>query len=176
MRQLNVHKLVKNLNELCDILIDEYNINCGGCCYVAYEIAKHLDRFHIDYELHVLNDCPLNPERINKEVRSKRHDVGFGSVTGDNTCCHYYLVVKGGGPVNRGNPYDGYRSYVITKINHRNLNWLYRTSWWNSVYKYKNNKLIKKIISLHFKQYGKAGKISLRTCKDNSVSKMQVRC
>lgn len=170
MRQLNVHKLVRDLNKLCDILVDEYNINYGGCCYVAYEIAKHLDRFHIDYELHVLNDYPLNPERINKEVRNKRHDVGFGSVTGDNTCCHYYLVVKGGGSVNRGNPCCSYYSYVITKINHRNLNWLYRTSWWNSVYKYKNNKLIKKIINLHFRQYGKASKTRLHICKNDSVS------
>lgn len=176
MRKLNVHKLVENLNELCDALIDEFDINCGGCCYVAYEIAKHLDRFHIDYELHIANDCPLNQEKINKEVRSKRQGVGFGSVTGDFTCCHYFLAVKGGGLVNGGNPYDGHRIYVITGINHRNLNWIYRNSCWNSVYKRKNNKLIKKIISLHFKQYGKAGKTSLRTCESDSMSQMQVRC
>lgn len=60
MRQLNVHKLVRNLNELCDNLVKEYDVNCGGCCYVAYEIAKHLDRFHISYELRVLNDYPIN--------------------------------------------------------------------------------------------------------------------
>lgn len=176
MRQLNVHKLVENLNNLCNTLIDQYCINCGGCCYVAYEIAKHLDRFHIDYELHILNDCPLDQERINKEVQNKHHGVGFGSVTGENTCCHYYLVVKGGGSVNKGNPHAGCRTYVITGINHRNLNWIYRTSYWNSVYKKENNKLIKKIISLHFKQYGKAGKINLHTCKNDSVPSMQARC
>lgn len=176
MRQLNVHKLVESLNNLCDALIDQYGINYGGCCYVAYEIAKHLDRFHIDYELRILNDYPLDQERINREVQNKHRGVGFGSVTGENTCCHYYLVIKGGGPVNRGSPCAGCRTYVITGINHRNLNWIYRTSHWNFVYKKENNKLIKKIISLHFKQYGKAGKINLCTCKDDSVSSMQVCC
>lgn len=174
MRQLNVHKLVSDLNNLCNALVKEYDINCGGCCYVAYEIAKHLDRFHIGYELHILNDCPLNQDKINREVRSKRQDHGFGTVTGDNTCCHYYIVIKGGGPVNRGNPGSWYRTYVITGINHRNLNWIYRISSWNSVYKRKNNKLIKKIISLHFRQYGKAGKNNLCSCKGNSMPEMQV--
>ena len=32
MRQLNVHKLVSDLNDLCNTLVKEYDINCGGCC------------------------------------------------------------------------------------------------------------------------------------------------
>ena len=167
MRQLNVHKLVNNLNELCDDLRNEYDINCGGCCYVAYEIAKHLDRFHISYELRVLNDYPISQKELAK---------GLEPISGCNTCCHYYLMVHGGGSVNKGSFCSWYHDYVIAGINHRNLNRLYRTGSWNSVYKRKNNKLIKKIISLHFRQYGKAGKDNLCSCKSDSVSKMQVRC
>lgn len=167
MRQLNVHKLVRNLNELCSTLVRKYNVNCGGCCYVAYEIAKHLDRFHISYELRVLNDYPINLRKGNREL-----DL----ISGSNVCCHYYLVIHGGGSVNRGSFGTWYYTYVITGINHRNLSWLYRTNSWNSAYKRKNNKLIKKIISLHFKQYGKAGKNNLCSCKGDSMSKMQVCC
>lgn len=161
MRQLNVHKLVRNLNELCDNLVKEYNINYGGCCYVAYEIAKHLDRFHISYELRVLNDQPINLRKSDREL---------DSISGDNACCHYYLVIHGGGSVNRGSFGSWYYTYVITGLNHRNLNWLYRASSWNTVYKRRSNKLIKKIISLHFKQYGKAGKSNLCSCKGRSMS------
>lgn len=175
MRQLNVHKLVKNLNELCDVLVDKYCINYGGCCYVAYEIAKHLDRLGIKYDLCILNDFHLDEEEINQEVRSKNRNYGIDSVSGDNTCCHYYIMIEGGGPVNRGNLCSKYYTYKVTRINHRNLNWLYRTSCWNSDYKTKNNKFVKKSISLHFKQYGKARKTSLCSCEADSVSAMQVR-
>lgn len=167
MRQLNVHKLVSDLNNLCNTLVKEYDINCGGCCYVAYEIAKHLDRFHIGYELRVLNDYPINLRKSNREL-----DL----ISGSNACCHYYLVIYGGGSVNRGSFGSWYHTYVVTEINHRNINWLYRASSWNSVYKRKNNKLIKKIISLYFKQYGKASKRNLCACKSDSMPKMQVRC
>lgn len=167
MRQLNVHKLVSDLNNLCNTLVKEYDINCGGCCYVAYEIAKHLDRFHISYELRVLNDYPISCKELAK---------GLESISGCNTCCHYYLMVHGGGSVNKGSFCSGYYDYVIARINHRNLNNLYRMSSWNSVYKRKNNKLIKKIISLYFKQYGKASKRNLCACKSDSMPKMQVRC
>lgn len=165
MRQLNVHKLVNNLNALCNDLQNKYNINCGGCCYVAYEIAKHLDRFHISYEMRVLNDCPISKKELSK---------GLEPISGCNTCCHYYLVIHGGGPVNRDSFGSWHHTYVVTGINHRNLNWLYRASSWNFVYRRRNNKLIKKIISLHFKQYGKVGKNNLCPCKSDSVFKMQV--
>lgn len=161
MRQLNVHKLVKNLNNLCNYLSDIYNINCGGCCYVAYEIAKHLDRFNLSYELHILNDYPISKRKINEKI-----DL----ISGNNTCCHYYLVVHGGGAINRGDFDTEYYTYVVPNINHRNLNWIYRVSKWNSTYKRKNNKLIKKVISLYFKQYGKASKSNLCSCKSSPMS------
>lgn len=163
MRQLNVHKLVRDLNKLCNDLCDRYDINYGGCCYVAYEIAKHLDRFHISYELRVINDYAINQLELAK---------GIKSISGRNTCYHYYLVIHGGGSVNKGNFCSWYYDYVITEISHRDLNTIYRTGRWNSVYKKKNNKLIKKIISLHFKQYGKTNKTNLHFYKSSSMSKM----
>lgn len=148
MRKLNVHKLVKNLNELCENLQDKYHINWGGCCFIAYEIAKHLDRLEIEYSLHIMNDYCLRDPNIAKEIRSKQMNKqgGSNSVAGDNTCCHYYLFIYGGGSVNLG-PFsaDDYYVYTVTEINHKNINWLYRNSSWNSAYDTRHNKFIKKL-------------------------------
>lgn len=178
MRKLNVHKLVKTLNKLCEDLHDKYHINWGGCCFVAYEIAKHLDRLEIGYSLHIMNDYRLCDPNITKEIRNKQlnRQGGSNSVAGDNTCCHYYLSIRGGGPINLGTFSGEYYVYTVTEIDHKNLSWLYRNSSWNSAYDTRHNKLIKKVIRSHFKQYGKASKTNLCSCESNSMSKMQVRC
>lgn len=87
MRKLNVHKLVDALNELCMTLDDTYNVNSGGCCYLAYEIAKHLDRLNIKYRLLVANTYCIHESDINIEVRCKRKNSSeTKSITGSNTC------------------------------------------------------------------------------------------
>lgn len=44
-------KLFKALNELCDNMNYEYNINSGGCCFVAATIAEQLEIYHIPFEV-----------------------------------------------------------------------------------------------------------------------------
>lgn len=162
MCQLDIHQLVKDLNELCNTLAIEYNINCGGCCYVASEIARHLDKFHINYDLCIVNDYPLDTEDINSEVRNKCKNYNCDSVSGDATCYHYYLIVDGIGSINSGMDLDSpYYTCIITGINHKNLNWLYRTSIWNPVYNPENNKFVRKCINTYFKQYGEDNKTNL---------------
>lgn len=155
MRRLNVHKLVDSLNKLCITLEDNYDINCGGCCYVAYEIAKHLDRLNIRYQLAIANYSYLKKSAINTEIRSKRRNAkDTESVTGFNTCSHYFIKIDGGGGVNQGSWKDC-PVYLVTEINHRNIQWIYRMGSWNDMYEKHHNKHIKKLISSHFKQYGK---------------------
>lgn len=53
-RKLNTSSLkilAEKLNSFCNFLNDEYNINYGGCCYVAYCIAKLLSRDNIYFKL-----------------------------------------------------------------------------------------------------------------------------
>ena len=71
MRKLDVYKLVKELNKLCKQLVEVYNINHGGCCFVASEIAKHLDRLGLKYELGIYDDWEKDLTAINEEVRNK---------------------------------------------------------------------------------------------------------
>ena len=47
---------MQDLNQLCQLLNDDYNINRGGCCYITYLIAKNLDRLHIPYKLKNIKD------------------------------------------------------------------------------------------------------------------------
>lgn len=42
-------QLFKELNTLCIKLDNEWNINRGGCCYVAYVLAKYLEECEIPF-------------------------------------------------------------------------------------------------------------------------------
>ena len=44
-------ELFKQLNLLCYNMSFEYDINNGGCCYVAAVIAEQLERFGIPYKV-----------------------------------------------------------------------------------------------------------------------------
>ena len=40
---MNKKELFKSLNSLCCEMNESYNINCGGCCFVAAVIAEQLE-------------------------------------------------------------------------------------------------------------------------------------
>lgn len=44
-------KLIDQLNNLCIELDDKYNINNGGCCYIAAVMARYLTQYNIPYQL-----------------------------------------------------------------------------------------------------------------------------
>lgn len=153
MRQLNIHHLKNSLDTLCDCLHNLYNINYGGCCYIAYLIARHLDRLKIRYTLVIYDYNYRNSSNINKEVVSMSKSFSNdSSVTGFNTCSHYCILLVGGGCVNRGDVI-GLRRYKIDNINCKNIKWIYKNGAWNSDYNTKNNKIIKGIVDSFFKDY-----------------------
>lgn len=156
MRKLNVHKLVLLLNDLCDTLRSDYDINCGGCCFVAYEIAKHLDRLNIKYNLIIASYDSLYIEKVNQEISTKRINLQDSeSVSGTNTRSHYYIEICGGGFVNPGSfrEYSYYNNYKISNINHKNIKWIYKYGDWNDYYDCSNNQIVKKTISHYFKKW-----------------------
>ncbi len=74
-RKLNTSSLkilAEKLNRLCDFLDEEYNINCGGCCYVAYCMAKILSQDNINFKLIVYEHFDLE-EEFDKVVDSHYH-------------------------------------------------------------------------------------------------------
>jgi hypothetical protein len=42
-------ELFKQLNRLCEELDYKYNINCGGCCYVAAVLAEQFELYNIPF-------------------------------------------------------------------------------------------------------------------------------
>ena len=111
MRKLNCHRLLRNLNSLCKFLDDTYDVNSGGCCFLASLIAKHLDKLNIKYNLVVYDCCTKNRLCIEQEVISCHKNKGFrNSITGRYSCNHYCLQLKGAGVINS----DNYKSTAET--------------------------------------------------------------
>lgn len=44
-------QLFKELNALCRKLDNEWDINCGGCCYVSYVLSKYLEEYNIPFTI-----------------------------------------------------------------------------------------------------------------------------
>lgn len=153
MRNLNVHSLCKSINKLCDFLNSEYNINCGGCCFIAFLLATHLDKLGISYELIAYDDLEKDLDYIQHEVSSKVKNKSYRkSVTGNHTCNHYSLFIKGAGEVNGGD-FSECLKYVIKDVQSSNIRWIYRNGVWNTDYNTCNNKAIKNIVKSFFEQY-----------------------
>lgn len=156
MRKLSPRSLVKELNTLCNELDSEYDINLGGCCFVASEIAKHLDKLNLKYELRIFDYYDKkNKESINNEVKFKRkHNTPETSVVGHHCCTHYFIHVKGYGSVNAfKNYFKKATVYKITDITYKNIKWIYNISSWNNYYRKSNNSKIKKLITSCFEPY-----------------------
>lgn len=152
--RINLHRIVRDLNLICKQLDDDYDVNCGGCCYIAYLISKHLDKLHLKYKLCVLNCFQKSEKEICKEVQQRiTNREESKSVSGFNTCNHYYILLHGGGAINFGDFEGEYFLHKIDNINHNHIKWIYDSGLWNDRYDTDNNKLIKKKIKRYFQQY-----------------------
>ena len=52
-------ELFKTLNNLCEEMNYSYNINSGGCCFVAAVIAEQLEIFNIPFKI-AYTYCPTH--------------------------------------------------------------------------------------------------------------------
>lgn len=153
MRGLNIHKLLLKLNGLCEHLDHNYDINHGGCCYLAYIIAEHLGRLNIEFDLVVYDDTRRDRSAIEHEVLTcnlnKRWD---SSVTGHYTCNHYSLRIRGAGIVN---PIDveGDFEYIIPEVSSQNIKWIYKKGRWNDCYSRGHNKTVRRVVKEFFRGY-----------------------
>ena len=156
MRNLSYYSLLKNLNSLCRFLDETYNVNMGGCCYLASLIAKHLDKLNIKYDLIIYDSYSRNRENIKCEVISCRKNKDLNnSVTGYYSCNHYCIRLRGAGVINGDGDYTEEHRYSIPNISYKNIRWIYKNSRWNKCYKVQYNKTIKNIVKEFFKNYEK---------------------
>lgn len=156
----DIRTIIKELNKLCDELSNKFYINSGGCCYIAYLIAKHLDKMHIKYTLCVATNYHLNVDSINKELKYRRHFESCNhSITGKNTANHYYIHFPELGDINEDRYSEDHLIYSFN-INSKKLKWIYDTGEWNNTYDVDNNILIEHKINICFDEIRKNRKMS----------------
>lgn len=152
MRAINVHDLKNSLDQLCQCLDNLYSINCGGCCYVAYLIACHLDRLKVKYDLIIYDDSKKDVLDVSFSILNRELP---NSVTGKKTCMHYCISISGSGVINEGS-FFRWKKHTIKGITSKNLKWLYRNGAWNRTYNRKDSKCVKGIIDSFFLKYEKS--------------------
>lgn len=148
--------LRKELNKMCSILDEQYDLNSGGCCYVAYIIAEFLDKFHIPYHLAVYSSTEKIKQSLLYELNNhvsiceEEH-----SMTEHNCCSHYCIYISYCGEINTVKN-DWWERYLLRNVKSSDdIRWIYEFSEWNDCYDTRNNDSVKKAIESIFKQYEK---------------------
>lgn len=86
-------ELYKALNSLCDKLDEEYQINYGGCCYVASIIVRYLEQYNISFEIVCYDFGNHFAVKTKSCILNKFDDMGvkqFYNWTSLQTSYHYY--------------------------------------------------------------------------------------
>lgn len=155
MSNINTSRLIITLNELCKYLNNTYNINSGGCCYVSYLIAKHLELLDIPFEFVISNIDSKDKEAVYYEINNKEHnDNQEESVTGMHSCTHYFIKIND--YYINGDKYadeDNYYIYTFDDIPSDVIYWIYINSDWNNEYSKNLNNIIRGYIKNFFKEY-----------------------
>jgi len=119
---MNRKKLFTKLNQLCLELDNKYNINCGGCCYVAACIAEQLESFNIPFEIIHYDICG----------------------------CHYAIKVSDR-YINRSD-FKKKEIYEILDYSSEEMFDIYYNGDWNSTYKRKYNSIVHRKIKNLFNE------------------------
>ena len=130
----NLKVLSVKLDKLCKFLDEMYDINCGGCCFVAACLAECLQKDNISYQV-IVYECPEDISKFSKIKRS---------------CLHYFLSINN----NDINGYEDIDEYnVFDNISSRSLFNHYKKCSWNCCYNSNKNKFIKKIIKQYYEDF-----------------------
>lgn len=136
------YDLVSQLNKLCYKLNEKFEINCGGCCYVAYCIAKLLEQYNIKFNLIVFDH----------EYDLEKYDTLLEI---PEAMAHYAIMIKNSSEdvINCDDYYFdyNYKNFEVTSSDI--LECYYENSGWNSMYDTKNNLKILNIIEEFFYEW-----------------------
>ena len=147
----NLENLVEDLNVLCDRLDQDYNINFGGCCFVAYLIMKHFEKIGLHPTLIIESDC----ENIDQDDFLDCVHTRSGNCQGlkDQTCYHYFIYIPEINKyINSGEIYEDYL-YEFQGLSAKDVHWIYKTGDWNNNYNRKNSSMVGRKIAQVFRKY-----------------------
>ena len=146
----NLQRLVRDLNLLCDRLDRDYNINYGGCCFVAYLMMKHFERLGFHPILVIESDCEeIDGGEFLDCVQNRICDCGG---IGSQTCYHYFVSIPGAGYVNAGD-YCRDSLNKFRGLSAKDVQWIYKTGDWNSEYETRNNPMVGRKVAQVFRRY-----------------------
>ena len=148
---MSIEKLIDNLNELFKFLDTTYYINSGGCCYVAYLIAREFDkRLITGYSLRIYNESyVLDKDKTLYNINNDRDDFPIHS----ETCTHYAIKYKNI-IINSYYKEDSDVEYIdIDNIDSELMKEIYDKGEWNSDYDINNSIYIERFIKIIFNQY-----------------------
>lgn len=147
----NLENLVEDLNVLCDRLDQDYNINFGGCCFVAYLIMKHFEKIGLHPTLIIESDC----ENIDQDDFLDCVHTRSGNCQGlkDQTCYHYFIYIPEINKyINSGEIFEDY-FYEFQGLSAKDVHWIYKTGNWNNNYNRKNSPMVGRKIAQVFRKY-----------------------
>lgn len=161
-------ELIDTINSVAATCDEKFDINCGGCCYFAYLVARELDKRKIKYKL-AIEDwtfskkfCKTNRLKARKALKSRQSYVGGNSLV---NCNHFTLMV--GGELVNYDPSYGSEVILVSYVNSEDINWIYRTGRWNDFYEIKNNPTVERMVIKAFDEYEK--RIQEKSKKQRSV-------
>ena len=150
MSTSDLKRLISELNNLCDRLDEDYNINYGGCCFVAYLMMKNFEALGIHPVLVIESDCDeIDGGEFLDCVRDRDNNCNG---LGYNTCCHYFVSIPKIGYVNAGD-FDRESLNKFRGLSAKDVQWIYKTGDWNNEYETRNNPMVGRRIRQVFRKY-----------------------
>ena len=129
------YQLARRLNSLCKKLNESFGINYGGCCYVAYCIARLLEKDNFNFSLVVFDKRYELKKFVELSELPEPMD-------------HYAIIIESDDASSGINccedDYDDF--YQDFKVSSKHILEYYLNNRWNSSYNIINNVYVKSLI------------------------------
>ena len=123
LKSYGVNYLSEKIQAVCNMLVELYDINDGGCAYLTYVIAEFLDKRGIKYEVIIYDSYHYN----------KMPDIDV---------VHVCLKI-GNNIINNDSEFIKYTCSTVGYVTPSDINDYYNDNNWNILYDRANNLFIK---------------------------------
>ena len=123
LKSYGVNYLSEKIQAVCNMLVELYDINDGGCAYLTYVIAEFLDKRGIKYEVIIYDSYHYN----------KMPDIDV---------VHVCLKI-GNNIINNDSEFIKYTCSNVGYVTPSDINDYYNDNNWNRLYDIANNLFIK---------------------------------
>ena len=145
---MNDSQLIYRLNSLFKSLHEIYEINSGGCCYVAYLVAKELDKRNLPYALRIYNDRVLPKHECFRNIEFDHDDFPIHSKT-----ANHYVIKYCNDIINPDDDLEDAPCVDLDNIDADFIEDIYLKGDWNPTYNINNSIFVERFIKIIFDQY-----------------------